>query len=127
MEREIVREQSQRGRRQTTRQMLQTAGVRIDAEGTSRGVAWIQATRARAPAVATDDAERRAPAIPRHALLLSGGHNVGGLALRAFGLDTSGLWIAGTGVVLIHLGGAFFGLTALRGWLRRSRRRRSAA
>ena len=106
------------------REMLQTAGFRVDAEGTSRGLAWIQATRVRAPAVAGKEAVVRPPAIPRHALVLAGGLVAGGLALRASGFDTSGLWIAGAGVVLIHLGGAFFGVAALRGWLRH---RRSAA
>ena len=103
------------------RQMLRTAGFRVDAEGTSRGLAWIQATRTRAPVVAAEDADPRTPVIPRHALVLSGGLIAGGLALRALGLDTPGLWIAGSGVVMIHLGGAFFGLTALRGWLRHRR------
>ncbi|MCH6563475.1 MAG: MmgE/PrpD family protein, partial [Myxococcales bacterium] len=37
----------------------------------------------------------------------------------ACGLDAPGLWIAGAGVVAIHVGGTFFGLAALRGWLQR--------
>lgn len=107
--------------------MLGTAGFRIDAEGTSRGVAWIQATRVREPAAATEQAEVRSRTIPRHALVIAGGLVVGGLALQVGGVDSSGLWIAGAGVVLFHLGAAFFGVAALRGWLRRLRERRNAA
>lgn len=110
------------------RRMIRAAGFRIDAEGTTRGIAWIQATRSRAPATAVTDESAGASrsALPRHALVLSGTLVAGGFGLQALGLDAPGLWIAGTGVVLVHLGGAFFGVTALRAWLRGRRLRRSA-
>ena len=109
------------------REMLSAAGFRIDAEGTTRGLAWLQATRTGEPmaADALDAPVRRV--IPAHALWLCGALIGGGVVLQLLGLEASGLWIAGAGVVAIHVGGAFIGLAALRGWLSRRRERGSAA
>lgn len=105
------------------RKMLDDAGFRINAEGTTRGLAWIQATRAR-EAVATNPPEVGSrPAIPRHVVWLSGALVVGGIGLQSFGFDAAGLWAAGAGILAIHLGAAFFGASALRGWLERRRDR----
>jgi SAM-dependent methyltransferase len=98
--------------------MLSAAGFSIEAEGTKRGLAWMLASRT---GLAARDADQVAPrrAIPRHALWISGGLAAGGVALRALGLEATGWWIAGAGLVAIHVGGAFFGLAALKGWLDR--------
>ena len=113
--------------RRDWREMLGSAGFRIDTEGTTRGLAWMLATRTRAALATSPPAAPARRAIPRHVLWLSGALVVGGAALRLLGLDAPGLWLAGAGIVAIHLGAAFFGLTALRGWLQRRRQRRNTA
>jgi len=109
--------------RRDWREMLAAAGFRLDAEGTARGLAWMLAIQTGDPAKirVQDPAPRRA--IPRHAFWLAGALLAAGAGLSLLGQDGAGLWTAGAGVVAIHVGAAFFGLTAIRGWLHRRPRR----
>lgn len=110
------------------REMLDTAGFQIDAEGTTSGLAWMLGTRAGKPLVVSGAAAPGRRAIPRHVLWLSGALVAGGVATQLLGQGVPGLlWVAAAGGVAIHLGAAFFGLTALQRWHRRRRERRNAA
>ena len=100
-------------------EMLDIAGFLIDAEGTSNGLAWIQARRVREAAVPTVQEVSSRPIIPPHVLWLSGALVAGGFGLQALGLSATGLWIGGAGVVAVHLGAIFFGFATLRNWWRR--------
>ena len=51
--------------RRIWREMLSTAGFRIDAEGTTQGLAWMLATRTREAAEAIAPDPKIRPAIPR--------------------------------------------------------------
>jgi len=105
------------------RTMLDEAGFRIDAEGTARGLAWIQARRATVAATTNEAEPSRRPTIPRHAIAIAGILIVGGIALRLLGFDAPGLWAAGSGLVAFHLAAALLGVGALRSWLQRRRGR----
>jgi ubiquinone/menaquinone biosynthesis C-methylase UbiE len=107
--------------RRDWREMLDGAGFRIDSEGTTRGLAWMLATREREPCAANEGATAAARATRRHALGFKSALALGVVALGLLGHGAAGLWLAGAGVVIVHLGAAFFGQRALRRWLHRRR------